>query len=103
VAIAILDFVPPPFPFSLCMLAAGAARINRRQLFGTLALCRLMRFGVDVALGVMYGKRALSWLESAAVQRVVVVVLVLALVVSLVSAVRWMKIAHAGRGVRTAT
>ena len=90
VAIAALDLLPPPFPFSLCMLAAGAARIDRTRLFGTLALCRLLRFGVDGAVGGLYGRRALHWLDSPTVQRIVLVVVGLAVVASTVSVVRLM-------------
>src|SRR4051812_12369937 len=36
VALAVLDLVPPPFPFTLFVLAAGALEVQPRLFFGTL-------------------------------------------------------------------
>ena len=64
VALAVLDLIPPPFPFTPFVLAAGALGVNASTFFVTLVVCRLLRFGLEAALAVIYGPHILSWLES---------------------------------------
>src|SRR5262245_38046979 len=64
IALAVLDLVPPPFPFTLFVLAAGALDVNTAMFFMTLVACRLLRFGVEAALAVIYGPCIVRWLES---------------------------------------
>jgi len=89
VTLAALDLMPPPFPFSLFVLGAGAVKVDRRKFFVTLTCCRLLRFGVDAILGLRYGKRALIWLQSDVVERIVAGVVLLALIVSVISLLRF--------------
>ena len=83
--LAMLDLVPPPFPFSLFVLSAGAAKADRKTFFVTLTCCRIARFGVEALLGFRYGSAALGWLESETVERVVAVTIVVAIAAGLVS------------------
>jgi membrane protein YqaA with SNARE-associated domain len=64
VGLALLDLVPPPFPFTACILAAGALEVNRKRFFVTLLLGRSLRFGLESALAVLYGQQIIGWLES---------------------------------------
>src|SRR5437588_8523695 len=64
VALAILDLIPPPFPFTPFVLAAGALEVKTSIFFITLVVCRLVRFGFEAALAVVYGRRILAWLDS---------------------------------------
>jgi membrane protein YqaA with SNARE-associated domain len=89
VTLAALDLLPPPFPFSLFVLGAGAVKVDRRKFFVTLTCCRLLRFGVDAVLGLRYGKHALVWLQSDVVERIVAGVVLLALIVSVISLLRF--------------
>ncbi|HUK33046.1 MAG TPA: VTT domain-containing protein [Vicinamibacterales bacterium] len=79
ITLAALDLLPPPFPFSVFVLGAGAAKVDRRKFFVTLALCRLLRFGTEAVLGLRYGRYALRWIESDMVERIVAVVVLLAI------------------------
>jgi membrane protein YqaA with SNARE-associated domain len=85
VALAALDLLPPPFPFSAFVLGAGAAKVDRRQFFVTLAVVRLVRFGAEALLGLRYGHYALKWIESETVERVATVILVLAIAAGVLS------------------
>jgi membrane protein YqaA with SNARE-associated domain len=89
VTLAALDLMPPPFPFSVFVLGAGAIKVDRRRFFATLTLCRLLRFGVEAVLGFLYGHRALVWLESDVAERIVAGVVMFALIVSIVSLLRF--------------
>src|SRR5262245_48144045 len=64
VALAVLDLIPPPFPFTPFVLAAGALEVNASMFFITLAVCRILRFGLEAALADRYGQGVLGWLES---------------------------------------
>src|SRR5881227_3021779 len=47
VALAVLDLIPPPFPFTPFVLAAGALEVRTSTFFITLVVCRVFRFGVE--------------------------------------------------------
>ena len=64
VALAVLDFIPPPFPFTAFVLAAGALEVRRRTFFVTLVVVRLVRFGVEAGLAVYYGRGILHGMDS---------------------------------------
>jgi len=64
VALPILDLIPPPFPFTACVLAAGALKVNTWLFFVTLFLTRLLRFGAEAVLAYFYGPKIIGWLES---------------------------------------
>jgi len=88
VALAMLDLVPPPFPFTLFVLAAGALDVNATMFFATLAGCRLLRFGVEAALAVMYGSHIVRWLESDAFREIATVIILGALAATAWAAVQ---------------
>jgi membrane protein YqaA with SNARE-associated domain len=64
IALAVLDLIPPPFPFTPFVLAAGALDVSARMFFLTLTACRILRFGVEASLAARYGRRILRWLDS---------------------------------------
>jgi membrane protein YqaA with SNARE-associated domain len=64
IALAILDLIPPPFPFTPFVLAAGALEVKRKTFFTTLVACRMFRFGLESTLALIYGSRILSWMDS---------------------------------------
>jgi membrane protein YqaA with SNARE-associated domain len=108
VTLAALDLMPPPFPFSAFVLGAGAAKVDRRRFFVTLAICRVLRFGAEALLGLRYGRYALRWIESETVERVVAAVVILAIAAGLYSLGRLRRHgtkggASTGRGKRPAS
>ena len=64
IALAVLDLIPPPFPFTLFVLAAGALDVSARTFFVTLASCRIFRFGLETALAVRYGRSIVAIFET---------------------------------------
>jgi membrane protein YqaA with SNARE-associated domain len=87
VSVAALAIIPPPFPFTAFVLTSGAVRANAWTFFATLAAVRLLRFGVESALAARYGRRVLSIMQSPAFTVVVGVMIALAVIGTLVSAV----------------
>jgi len=100
IALAVLDLIPPPFPFTLFVLAAGTLGVSRSRFFITLTVCRLVRFGGEALLAVVYGREILTRLESDRFHDFVAVLIILALVVSLVSATRLLRPARPASGRR---
>lgn len=88
VALAVLDLIPPPFPFTAFVLAAGALEVKRATFFATLALCRLLRFGVEAALAAIYGRLIVSWLKSDLLYDIASFFIAAAVTVTVVSIVR---------------
>lgn len=102
VALAALDLIPPPFPFTPFVLAAGALEVKATMFFVTLILCRLLRFGIEALLAVMYGRRILSWLDSTVFRDIVIVFSVLAVGLTILSIVRIVKSTRSTRQRRPA-
>jgi membrane protein YqaA with SNARE-associated domain len=88
VALAVLDLIPPPFPFTAVVLAAGALEVNQWVFFVTLAITRLARFGLEAFLAVSFGKRILNWLESDLVQNVISAFIVIAVALTVFGIVK---------------
>jgi membrane protein YqaA with SNARE-associated domain len=88
IALAVLDLIPPPFPFTPFVLAAGALEVDARTFFVTLTACRLFRFGIEAALALIYGERIVRWLDSDLFHDIVSVFIVLAAVLTTISIVK---------------
>lgn len=91
-ALAALSLVPPPFPFTPIVLAAGALEVKSGTFFATLAACRFTRFGVEAFLARRYGPQTLDWLESPIVETMVLIFLVLGLVLTTLTLVRMLRL-----------
>jgi membrane protein YqaA with SNARE-associated domain len=88
IALAVLDLIPPPFPFSPFVLAAGALDVKASTFFITLTVCRIIRFGIEAALAATYGDGVLSWLESDLFQDIVSFFIVAAIALTILSVVK---------------
>jgi membrane protein YqaA with SNARE-associated domain len=88
ITLAALDLLPPPFPSTVMILAAGALEVKPVMFFTTLIACRFLRFGAEAWLAQRYGRRILVWLDSDLVRGIVTVFIVAAVVVSIVMIVR---------------
>jgi len=87
IALAVLDLIPPPFPFTPFVLAAGALGVKPSTFFVTLTACRVVRFGFEAALAVVYGPRILSWLDADLVRAIVAGCVLLGAVLSTLSVI----------------
>ena len=102
VALAVLDLIPPPFPFTPFVLAAGALEVRTSTFFITLIVCRVFRFGLEAALARVYGKHILSWLDSDIFHDVVAACMALAVVLTILSIVRLVRSTRPSRSRRAA-
>lgn len=90
-ALAVASLAPPPFPFTPFVMAASTLEYPRKRLLGIIAATRLVRFSVDGALAMYFGKRIVGLAESPAVQWFIIALIVVSLGGSAFSVVRWVK------------
>jgi membrane protein YqaA with SNARE-associated domain len=88
VALAVLDLIPPPFPFTPFVLAAGALEVQPRTFFVTLTVCRILRFGAEAAVAETYGNRVLAALDSDLFHSIVMFFIVVAIALTVLSLVQ---------------
>jgi len=87
ISVAALAIIPPPFPFTAFVLTSGAFRVNAWSFFTTLAGVRLLRFFVEGALAARYGRGILAWMQSRTFTIVIGVLIGLAVIGTIVSAI----------------
>jgi membrane protein YqaA with SNARE-associated domain len=86
-SLAALAIIPPPFPLTPFILAAGAFKLNRWRFFGSLAAFKLLRYGTESALAVRFGRGITEWMDSTVFQVVVGLFILLVIVGTIGSAV----------------
>ncbi len=62
-AIAVAALLPPPFPFKVFNLAAGAFRLKIWRFVVSFGLGRLVRFGFEAFLAIEYGDEAVDLIK----------------------------------------
>lgn len=97
VALAVLDLMPPPFPFTACLLAAGALKVNTALFFVTLGLTRLFRFGVEAVLAYFYGRQIIGWLKSDTFEYIGMILFALAVIGTTIGTIRLIRKTRAHR------
>ena len=60
-AIAVPALIPPPFPMTPFLIAAGAAQYPRNKFLASLFLGRGIRYAVLAALAAFYGRKILAY------------------------------------------
>jgi membrane protein YqaA with SNARE-associated domain len=88
VALAVLDLLPPPFPFTACVLAAGALKVDTAIFFVTLGLTRLLRFGGEAVLAYFYGRHIIRWLRSETVEYIGIAIFAVAIIGSVITTIQ---------------
>jgi membrane protein YqaA with SNARE-associated domain len=91
------SLLPPPFPFTALVAAAAAFRYPRKKLLSVVALGRLMRFGIEGALAVRYGRWIIQQAESPWLDHAMIALVVISLAGSAISIYQWVE-RPVGRG-----
>jgi membrane protein YqaA with SNARE-associated domain len=87
VVLAVLGLIPPPFPFTPFVIAAGALGLSAWTFTIALAVVRLVRFGVEAGLAMRYGSQIIGWMKTPVFHAVIGVFIALAVIGTIVSAV----------------
>ncbi len=60
-AIAVPALIPPPFPMTPFLIAAGATQYSRNKFIGALVLGRGIRYTILAVLAALYGRQILGY------------------------------------------
>ncbi len=97
IALAVPALMPPPFPLTPFILTCGALNVNPWRFFSIFAAMRLVRFGVEAGLAVVYGRGILRILESDRFQMVITAFIAIAILGTAASAVLLWRSTHESR------
>lgn len=56
--------LPPPFPYTTVLLAAGVMQYPKRKFLPALTAGRLLRFSAEAALGRIYGRQIINFVAT---------------------------------------
>jgi uncharacterized membrane protein YdjX (TVP38/TMEM64 family) len=62
-AVAVPSIMPPPVPFKIFVLAAGAARVRPRDFLLAITIGRGVRYFGEALLAAWYGQQAITFLH----------------------------------------
>ena len=91
ITVFIATLLPPPFPFTPVIMTASALQCSRQKLFGAVFAGRLIRFAVEAVLALYFGRQLISYIDSDAVAYFVYALIGVAVVLSTLSLLRWVK------------
>src|SRR6185295_6322619 len=91
VTLFVATLIPPPFPFTAVVMTASALQSPRLQLLTAVFLGRLVRFGVEAVLALYFGRQMIAFLNSDVVTYLVYGLIGVAIVLSTLSLLRWLK------------
>src|SRR5687767_367506 len=97
IALAVPALLPPPFPLTPFILTCGALDVDPWRFFSIFAAMRLVRFGVEAGLAVVYGRGILRILESDRFQMVIAAFIAIAILGTMASAVLLWRSTHESR------
>jgi membrane protein YqaA with SNARE-associated domain len=91
VTVFIATLIPPPFPFTPAVMTASALQSPRMELLIAVFLGRLVRFGIEAVLALYFGRQVLAFMNSDVVTYFVYGLIGVAIVLSTLSLLRWLK------------
>lgn len=91
VTVFIATLIPPPFPFTPVVMTASALQSPRGALLIAVFLGRLVRFGIEAVLALYFGRQLIAFINSDVVTYFVYALIGIAIVLSTLSLLRWLK------------
>ena len=91
ITVFIATLIPPPFPFTPAVMTASALQCSRGKLLGAVFFGRLVRFGAEAVLALYFGRQVIAFLNSDVVTYMVYGLIGIAVVLSTLSVLRWLK------------
>jgi membrane protein YqaA with SNARE-associated domain len=83
--------LPPPFPFTAIVGAAAAFRYPRKKLLSFVALGRFVRFSIEAALAIHYGRWIIRQARSPMLDHVMIALIVITIGASAISFYQWIE------------
>jgi membrane protein YqaA with SNARE-associated domain len=85
----VASVLPPPFPFTAIVAAAAALRYPRKKLLGFVGVGRFVRFLIEGALAIHYGRWIVKQAQSPILEYAMIALIVISIVASALSIYRW--------------
>jgi membrane protein YqaA with SNARE-associated domain len=89
--LALAALMPPPFPFTMFVIVAGALKYPRIRLLSVIGIARLARFLIEGFLALHYGRRILELSSTPVVQGIVLAIVIISVGGSAWSIYSWVK------------
>ncbi len=89
--LALASLAPPPFPFTVFVMAAAALQYPRKRLLAIVAVARMVRFTLLGLLALRFGPSILRWAKNPVVQGFLVALTVFCIIGSVVSVYGWIR------------
>jgi membrane protein YqaA with SNARE-associated domain len=83
------SLMPPPFPFTAIVAAAAAFRYPRKKLLGAVGMGRFLRFLIEGALAIHYGRWIVRQARSPKLEDAMIALIVISIVASAISFYQW--------------
>jgi membrane protein YqaA with SNARE-associated domain len=83
------SILPPPFPFTAIVAAAAAFNYPRKKLFGLVGPARFVRFLIEGALAIHYGRWIIRQARSPILEDVMIALIVISIAGSVISIYQW--------------
>jgi membrane protein YqaA with SNARE-associated domain len=87
--LVVASLMPPPFPFTAIVAAAAAFKYPQKKLFSFVGVGRLVRFVIEGALAIHYGRWIIRQARSPALEDVMIGLIVISVVASVISIYQW--------------
>lgn len=91
VTLVVASLLPPPFPFTGIVAAAAAFKYPRKKLFSYVGAGRFVRFVIEGALAIHYGRWIIRQARSPILEDVMIALIVISIVASVISIYEWSK------------
>ena len=85
----VASLLPPPFPFTATVAASAAFRYPRNKLFRSVGAGRFMRFLIEGALAIHYGRWIIKQAESPVLEHVMIALIIISICGSAFSIYQW--------------
>ncbi len=91
VTLMAVSLMPPPFPFTAFVAAAAAFQYPRARLLGSVSIGRLVRFTIEGALAIHYGRWIIRQAEAPWLEHTMLVLIAISIGGSAYTIYGWMK------------
>jgi membrane protein YqaA with SNARE-associated domain len=98
--LVLVSLMPPPFPFTAFVAAAAAFRYPRSKLLSFVGVGRFVRFSIEAALAIFYGRWIIKQAESPVLDHVMIALIVISIAGSAFAIYQWFDAASGKRGTR---
>jgi len=83
--------LPPPFPFTAIVAAAAAFKYPRKKLFSLVGAGRFVRFVIEGALAIHYGRWIIRQARSPILEDVMIALIAISIAATMISIYQWSK------------